>query len=254
MEIINWIQIFVSGSKNDSARDPSFFENESTDGSSVTAYFGDYMMWSLSYKMEFGTNDREVNDNNDDLLDEELLMVENDLTEVEQFFSKKSSTSKVKRSLELVEEQPPEGTHRPQSDDDDEARTVRSLPDIPSSMPSMPPMPSIPSMPSMPSPPTMPSMPSMPPSQIPTMPSVPSIPQPPTMSPVDPLTKNTEPTNDLTTKTPDVELLDTTTEDYGNVGEPNCEYDAFTYILKCGLNLITSIFGLLDSCCKPIFS
>lgn len=201
------------------------------------------MMWSLSYKMEIGTSDGDVNDDNEN--SKESLIIDNDLKETEQDFSEKSSTSKVKRSLELVEEHPPEGTHRPPSDEDDETRTIRSLPDNSPSMPSTPPMPSQPSMP---------SVPSMPPSQIPTMSSVPSIPQPPTMSPLDPMTKNTVQTNDLTTKAPDVELIETTTEDYTVMGEPNCEYDVFTYILKCGLNLITSMFGLLDSCCKPIFS
>jgi len=153
--------------------------------------------------------------------------------ESEKEISNQDSTNKVKRSLELVEEQPPEGTYRPPSNDD-ETRTVRSLPSIPS-------LPTLPSLP-------IPSI-----TQPPTISSMTSTPQPPTMPSSGPKITNSEATKcDVTTQTPDVELL-TTTEDYGNIGEPNCDYDPFTFIFKCGLNLITTIFGLSDTCCKPIF-
>lgn len=162
-------------------------------------------------------------------------------------------SDRVKRSLEMVEEHPPEGTYRPLSDRE-ETRTIRALPSMPS-MPAMPSMPSVPAMPSMPSMPAMPSPPSMTPAQ-----SAPSMPQPPTMSPSDVPAINREIPNDITSEAPDitttstdVEMIDTTTEDYGSVGEPNCDYDPITFVLKCGLNLITSIFGLSDTCCKPIF-
>jgi len=139
--------------------------------------------------------------------------------ELEQGVSNEDSTNKVKRSpLEIVEE-PPEGTFRAPSNDDD-TKTVGSLPDIPS---------------------------------VPSMPSMPSIPQPPTMPSIEPKNTNTEATKyDVTTPRLEVEQVEATTEDYGNIGEPNCDYDPLSYILKCGINLITSIFGLSDTCCKPI--
>ncbi|VVC38087.1 Hypothetical protein CINCED_3A007102 [Cinara cedri] len=89
----------------------------------------------------------------------------------------------------------------------------------------------------------------------PEAPTAPSIPQPPTENtPTEPKNRNTgTTTSDVTTISPEVELIDTTTEDYGNVGEPNCDYDPITFILKCGLNIITSIFGVSDTCCKPLF-
>lgn len=150
-----------------------------------------------------------------------------------------------KRSLELVEERPPEATYRPSSDRE-EARTVRALPD---NLP-VPPMPSMPTVPSMPSMPTVPSVPQMP--SIPPVPQMPSMPSPPTIQPSDVLNRET-PNDVVTVETSTINTdVETTTEDYGNTGDPVCNYDPFTYILKCGLNLITSIFGLSDTCCKSL--
>lgn len=159
-------------------------------------------------------DDDTMNGDVDNEIEYDVLMVDDNVSkETEYDFSVKSHTSKVKRALELAEEYPPEATARPPNNDD-ESLTTRSLSSTPT-------MPSIPSMPSLPKPPTIPTL--------------------------DP--KNTL---DMTTE-PNSEPLETTTEDYGNIGEPNCDYDPFTFILKCGINLITSIFGLSDSCCKPLF-
>lgn len=143
----------------------------------------------------------------------------------ERDFSAESRANKIKRSLELVEEQPPEGTYRPQYDEN-EATTARPMPSMPSAAP-----------------------------QTPTaaMPSVPSIPQPPTMPPTGRPNAGPNPANDVATRSPDAETLETTTEDYGGDEEPNCEYDPLTWVVKCGLNLITSMLGFSDTCCKPIF-
>lgn len=168
------------------------------------------MDWSPDYEYDEVT----CTDANNYIENEEQSMIDNyNSKAIDYILSVKSSVSKVKRAVELVEEHPPEGTARP-SYNEGENLTPRSSSSIP---------------------------------------SVPSISQPPTMPSQEP--KNTldaEKNNELTTS-PNVEVLETTTEDYGNIGEPNCEYDPFTFILKCGLNLITSIFGLSDSCCKSLF-
>jgi len=222
-------------------------ESKIINNSSVMAYFSryTYILWSYYYGDVNKINDSKTNSMTIEIQNEEIPTDYDYYNELEPGISDEDSKNKVKRSLELVEEQPPEATYRPPSNDD-ETRTVRSLPDIPSmpSIPSMPPMPSMPSMPSLP----IPSIP-----QPPTMPSMPSIPQPPTMPSNVPKNTNTEATKyDVTTRSPEVEQLETTTEDYGNIGEPNCDYDPISFVLKCGLNLITSIFGLSDTCCKPI--
>ncbi|XP_016657968.1 uncharacterized protein LOC107883080 [Acyrthosiphon pisum] len=226
------------------------FEGKVIDNSSVMAYFSRYIyiLWSYYYQDVKNINVNETNSMTIEIQNEEGPTDYDYYNELEQGILNDDSSNKVKRSLELVEEQPPEGTYRPPPNDDD-TRTVRSLPDIPST-PSMPSMPSLPSLPSSstPQPPTMPSVPSIP--QPPTMPSMPSIPQPTTMPSSGP---NTEATKyEVTTQSPEMEQLETTTEDYGNIGEPNCDYDPLSFVLKCGLNLITSIFGLSDTCCKPI--
>ncbi|CAI6350302.1 unnamed protein product [Macrosiphum euphorbiae] len=223
------------------------FESKIINNSSVMAYFSryTYILWSYYYEDVKNINDNETNSMTIEIQNEEGPTDYDYYNELEQGISNEDSTNKVKRSLELVEERPPEGTYRPPLNDDD-TRTVRSLPDIPST----PSMPSEPSMTSVPSIPSSPSLPTSSTSQPPTMPSMPSIPQPPTMPPSGP---NTEaPKYEVTTQKQEVEQLETTTEDYGNIGEPNCDYDPLSFVLKCGLNLITSIFGLSDTCCKPI--
>lgn len=207
------------------------------------------MAWS-SYNND-ERSDEKANENN-----EQVPTVDDFLKESERDFFTEHTSNKVKRSLESVERYPLEDTYRPPIDEV-VTRTPRSLPGM-SSMPSLPDMSSLPSMPdksSLPSMPDMSSMPSMPskPSipSAPTMPSVPSLAQPPTM-PSSEAKINSE-TNYAMTTPRDVEVIETTTEDYGDIGEPNCEYDVLTFILKCGLNLITSIFGLTDACCTSIF-
>lgn len=145
---------------------------------------------------------------------------------------------KVKRSLELVEH-PPEGTYRPQSDKDEAlSHTSPNLFNL--SMKS-----SIPLIPTMPTTPLI--------STNLTISTTPSTSHTLTVPLVESKVVNTDATNHITTTISDVELIETTTEDYSDIEEPNCDYDPLQYILKCGLSLITSIFGLSDICCKPIF-
>jgi len=222
------------------------FENKSTDDSPISEYSGSYTDIVANYEEENNSikNSSDVYDVDNETQNEDVLPVDDyDFKGL----SIKYLAAREKRSpLELVEEHPPEATYRTPPDEG-ETRTSRSV----LSMPSMPSMPSIPSMPSMPSIPSIPSMSSMP--SVPSMPSMPSIPQPPTIPSLDPKQIDTPATNDFTTAPSNVEVLETTTEDYGNIGEPQCNYDVITFILKCGLNLLTSIFGLSDACCKPIF-
>lgn len=238
----------LTGLPKCSSNDWSCFERKAIDNSSVMAYFSryTYILWSYYNEDVNKINDSETNSMTIELQSEKGPTDYDYYDESEEEFSNEGSTNKVKRSLELVEEQPPEGTYRPPSNDE-EIRTVRSLPDIPP-LPSMPSMPSMPSLPSLPTPATS-SIP-----QPPTMSSVPSIPQQPTMPSSVPKNTNTEATKyDVTTRSPEVEQLETTTEDYGNIGEPTCDYDPISFVLKCALSLITSIFGLSDTCCKSIF-
>jgi len=239
----------LPGSPKCSSNDWICFESKTIDNSSVLAYFNKYTYFLWSY---YNGDVNKINDSGTKRMTIEIQNKKRPIDydyydESEQGVSNEDSTNKVKRSLELVEEQPPEGTYRPPSNNE-EIRTVRSLPDIPDiSMPSMPSMPTIPSLPSLPSLPT-PSIP-----QPPTMSSVPSIPQQPTIPSSVPNNANTEAKKyDVTTQSPEVEQLETTTEDFGNLGEPNCDYDPISFVLKCALSLITSIFGLSDTCCKPI--
>lgn len=217
------------------------FESKIIDNSSVLTYFSryTYILWSYYYEDGKNINHNETNSMQIEIQNEEGPTDYDYYNELEQGISNEDSTNKVKRSLELVEERPPEGTYRSILNDDN-TRTVRTLTDITLT-------PSTPSMPSMPS---VPSLPTSSTPQPPTMPSVPSIPQPPTMPSNGPSTKENK--YDVMTQFPEVKQLETTTEDYGNIGEPNCNYDFFAFILKCGLNIITSIFGLSDKCCKPI--
>lgn len=212
-----------------SANDLICSENINTDDSPMLEYSGSYTYMARSplyYENENDINSGGMDDVNHEIQNEELLPDLEYLQDMNK--SLKMLGKKEKRSIELVEERPPEGTYSGPSDIE-ETPTTREIPSISSK-------PSIPSMSSMPS-----------------MPSIPSMPQPPTMPSSGPMNTNTQTTNDIPTKAPEVEVLETTTEDYGNIGEPECEYDPFTYILRCGLNLITSIFGLSDSCCKPLF-
>lgn len=177
-----------------------------------------HMDWSPDY--EYGSIMYSDDDVNNGIDNEKVSTIENYNSKAMQYvLSVKSSASKVKRSIELAEEHPPEGTARPQYNEG-ENLTPRSSSLNPS---------------------------------IPSMPSMPSLPQPPTIPSLDPKNSLDIGKNNELTTSPNVEMLETTTEDYGNIGEPNCDYDPFTFILKCGINLITSIFGLSDSCCKSLF-
>ncbi|XP_050539944.1 uncharacterized protein LOC126904765 [Daktulosphaira vitifoliae] len=57
--------------------------------------------------------------------------------------------------------------------------------------------------------------------------------------------------SDVTTLEPGAETLDPSLVDVDSGGD-GCNYDFISIIFKCGLNLITSIFGLSDTCCKDI--
>lgn len=195
-----------------SSNDPICFKSKIMDKSSfMMGYFGRYTYITWYYEDVDNISDNETSSMTTEVQNEEESTDYDYYDELELEISNEHPTNRVKRSLELVKEHPPEGTYYPLPNDDE---TI-----------------------------TVPSMPSTT--------AIPTIPQPPTMSASEPKIMPTEPTKyDVTTKFPDVEVLETTTEDYGDVGEPNCNYDPFTFILKCGLNLITSIFGLSDTCCK----
>lgn len=169
-----------------------------------------------------------------------------DADETETDVSGKRFANRMVRSLELVEEYPPEVTYRPAPSSKAEPMTISPLAALPA-MPSVPSVPTqVPALPSMPNaPPPVPASPKDPPGL--------TIPKPPAAV-TEPKNGYTETaTSGVTTVSPEVEIIDTTTEDYGTIGEPNCEYDPITFILKCSLNIITSIFGITDTCCKPIF-
>ncbi|XP_050422893.1 uncharacterized protein LOC126834772 [Adelges cooleyi] len=59
-------------------------------------------------------------------------------------------------------------------------------------------------------------------------------------------------TTEVTTTQPEAETIDPSLGDVGGDGGDNCNYDIISIIFKCGLNLITSIFGLTDTCCKDV--
>lgn len=174
---------------------------------------GSFTVW-LSLSIFNANKDTEIFDaNNDgDVMQNEVGEDETQMKiDMRKIFSGKRSTNRMTRSLELVEEYPPESTYRSLS------RKAGSL--------------------------------------ITTIAPTSFIPQPPT---ADAMTESKNRnivmgTSGVTTISPDVEIIDTTTEDYGGFAEPNCDYDAITFIIKCGLNIITSIFGLSDTCCKPLF-
>lgn len=131
--------------------------------------------------------------------------------ELKKNFLKNYHKKNMKRSLELVEEQPPEGTIRSPV----EENVNRNNPGI----------------------------------ELTTMPIPMSLPQSPTIPSLTPKT-NPVANDETTTLSPDVETI---TEDYSDFADPKCDYDVMTFVLKCGLNLITSIFGLSDTCCPSIF-
>lgn len=216
-------------------------KNKNIDDSPLVEYSDNYddVVTPSYYKAVENTN----YDINNEIVYKEVFRADDYSNDLEQNILVESPTNKVKRSLELVEEQPPEGTYRPSSNENEET-TIRVTFSMPST-PFIPPMSSTPKVSY--------NIPSGVPQTPTAMPSVPLIPQPPTVPSTEPQYVNTKATNDITTPSPDVEVLETTTEDYGGDEEPNCEYDPFTWILKCGLNLITSMLGFSDTCCKPLF-
>ncbi|XP_025425277.1 uncharacterized protein LOC112694116 isoform X2 [Sipha flava] len=201
-------------------------ENKTTHDSPSVKFSGSfiYMLWSQYNYNENKINNSRINYANYKIRNQEDPKVDDYARKSKSKVSIKNLKKKVKRSLELVEEHAPEGTYRPQFNEDEALSHTSPDLSMKHSMPS-----------------------------IPTIPTTPSISQPVTMSLVESKITNTEGTNQMTTTTSNVELIETTTEDYSDMGEPNCDYDPIKFVLKCALNLITSIFGLSDTCCKPIF-
>lgn len=216
---------------------------------------GSFTVWFSV--LVFGANansDTEIHGANN-IDDEPQDDADEDEMETEMDVSGKRFANRIIRSLELVEEYPPEVTYRAPSTKAEPLTTPPLVSDL--SYTAGVASPSAPSKPSMPA--GVPALPSIP--NAPPLPPVSSedpgltIPKPPTAVTVtEPKNGCTETaTSGVTTISPDVEIIDTTTEDYGSIGEPTCDYDPITFILKCGLNIIISIFGISDTCCKPIF-